>query len=82
MEESKNGFERYVAFGETIGWIAGGLTFFGFWIYSIEAYGFFIGVGLGWVPSLIIALIVLNLAFLLWGPVLILAIVFVAELIK
>ena len=78
---SKNEYERYFAFGKTIGSIGGVVTFFGCWAYSIATYGVFLGVGLGWIPSLIIAVIVLNVAFLLWGPIVILAIIIVAEIV-
>lgn len=38
------------------------ITFVGSWIYCIATYGFLLGVGLGWLPSLIVAYI----AGLLW----------------
>jgi len=44
------------------GWIAGVIVFFTGWIYAIVTYGIFLGLGLGWIPSLIIAAI----AGLLW----------------
>ncbi len=31
------------------------ILFVGFWIYCIATYGFLIGVGIGWLPSLIAA---------------------------
>lgn len=34
------------------------IVFIGTWIYCISAYGFLFGVGLGWLPSLIVAAIV------------------------
>jgi len=34
------------------------ITFIGCWIYAIATYGFLLGVGLGWLPSAIIATIV------------------------
>lgn len=39
-------------------WINWTLTFIGCWIYCIASYGFLLGVGLGWIPSLITAFIV------------------------
>lgn len=33
------------------------LTFIVSWIYCIAAYGFLLGVGLGWLPSIIVAII-------------------------
>jgi hypothetical protein len=38
------------------------IVFIGAWIYCIATYGFLLGVGLGWLPSLIVAVI----AGLLW----------------
>ena len=39
-------------------WITSVLTFFICWIYAIASYGFFLGLGLGWIPSIVIAVIV------------------------
>jgi len=33
------------------------IVFIGSWIYCIAAYGFLLGVGLGWLPSAIVAAI-------------------------
>jgi hypothetical protein len=33
------------------------ITFVGSWIYCIATYGFLLGVGLGWLPSIIVAYI-------------------------
>ncbi|MHB8756265.1 MAG: hypothetical protein ACYC92_15125 [Candidatus Acidiferrales bacterium] len=38
-------------------WITFVISFLGFWIYCIATYGFLLGVGLGWIPSLIAAVI-------------------------
>lgn len=38
--------------GYKISWF---LIFIGSWIYCIASYGFLLGVGLGWLPSLIVA---------------------------
>jgi hypothetical protein len=45
--------------GYKISWV---LIFLGCWIYCIAAYGFLLGVGLGWLPSLIVA----SVASFLW----------------
>jgi len=37
--------------------VVGGLVFVGAWIYCIATYGFLFGVGLGWLPSAIVAVI-------------------------
>jgi hypothetical protein len=34
------------------------IVFLGCWIYCVAAYGFLLGVGLGWFPSIIAAAIV------------------------
>lgn len=31
------------------------LTFFGLYVYGIATYGFFLGIGLGWLPSGLVA---------------------------
>lgn len=45
-----------------VGGVVGVLTFIVSWIYCIATYGFLLGVGLGWLPSIIVAV----LAALLW----------------
>ena len=37
--------------------ITGVIVFIGSWIYCIAEYGFLFGVGLGWLPSIIVAVI-------------------------
>lgn len=37
-----------------IGTIIGGLAFLAAWGYAIATYGFFLGVGLGWIPAIAI----------------------------
>lgn len=38
-------------------WLTGVVTFVGSWIYCIATYGFLFGVGLGWLPSIICAVV-------------------------
>jgi CheY-like chemotaxis protein len=57
-------------------WITGVLTFIGCWMYAIATYGFLFGVGLGWLPSAIVAVI----AAYLW-PLLLLGGIILAMLI-
>lgn len=45
-----------------VGVITGVITFFISYIYCIAEYGFLLGVGLGWLPSIIVAFV----AGLLW----------------
>ena len=42
--------------------LLGILTFFGCWIYAVATYGWFLGLSLGWIPSIIIAGIVMLLS--------------------
>lgn len=42
---------------ETIAKIVAVPVFIGVWIYCIFAYGFLLGVGLGWLPAMIVAVI-------------------------
>jgi hypothetical protein len=65
-----NGGKSYLEIGVLLGWIAGILTFIAAYIYCIAAYGFLLGLGLGWLPSGILAVIVGFLTAFLWGPVL------------
>jgi hypothetical protein len=50
------------------GLIVAFITFVSSWIYCIATYGFLLGVGLGWLASLIVAIFAFGLAVLLWGP--------------
>lgn len=47
-------------------YIVGGIAFVIAWIYAIASYGFFLGVGLGWLPAAVIGFI----AGILWPIVL------------
>ena len=46
--------------------ITGILVFIGSWIYCIVTYGFLFGVGLGWLPSGIVAVIAAFIVGWLW----------------
>ena len=52
---------------EIISSIIAFVVFVGSWIYCINEYGYLFGVGLGWLPSIIVA----TLAYWLWLPALI-----------
>ncbi|HQU67042.1 MAG TPA: hypothetical protein PLI43_02465 [Albidovulum sp.] len=39
------------------GVIIGVVTFVGSWVYAVSEWGFLLGVGLGWIPSLFIGII-------------------------
>jgi hypothetical protein len=53
-----------------VGWIfaalTGPATLLAVWIYSAVTYGFFLGFGLGWIPALILALLVAVATIFLW----------------
>lgn len=50
--------------------VVGGVSFVAAWIYSVLRYGWFLGIGLGWLPALCIGAV----AGLLW-PLLVVAVV-------
>ncbi|MCK4207201.1 hypothetical protein J3U99_20755 [Brucella pituitosa] len=57
-EDKVRYFERYendwyVAFGFPLGVVA----FVSAWLYAVYAHGFFLGVGLGWLPAIFIGII-------------------------
>lgn len=58
----------YIRVGAILGGITAVVTFFGCWVYSVAAYGIFIGVALGWIPSLIIAGITWGIITVFWMP--------------
>ena len=59
---------HYFQIGKVLGAISGVLIFIGAYIYCIATYGFLLGLGLGWLPSGIVAAIVGGALVLLWGP--------------
>ena len=52
-------FSQVYQIGFVLTWM---LTFFGSWIYCAVSYGYLLGVGLGWLPSLFVA----TLAAIFW----------------
>ncbi len=48
----------YRLISNILGWIAGLVRFFGAWIYCTSEYGSLWGFGFGWVPALILSVIV------------------------
>ena len=70
--------EDTTASGIWIGfWISWLLVFLGSWAYCISEYGYLLGVGLGWLPSAIVASVVA-----LWPASLIAVAVIVAYVMK
>jgi hypothetical protein len=66
------GNNEWYRVGYKISWV---LIFICCWIYCIASYGFLMGVGLGWLPSAIVA----SLASFLW-PLLVVGVVALAGL--
>jgi hypothetical protein len=68
--------------GNKVGLVVGAITFIVSWIYCVASYGYLLGVGLGWLPSLIVAVIAYFASMLLWGPLaLLLSLIFIAAII-
>jgi len=59
-------------------WLAvtGGIAFFVSWGYCVAEYGFLLGLGLGWLPSIFVAF----LAAIFWPFLLMAVVLFVAVL--
>lgn len=57
-------------FPEPIDFLVAGAVFIAGWIYAIVSYGFFLGVGLGWIPAIFLAIITIFI----WRPVMSIAI--------
>lgn len=57
----------YDAIGQPIAAVSSTLVFLASWVYCFSEYGYLMGVGLGWLPSIIVALIAYALIRLLWG---------------
>lgn len=55
--------------GAPLGVLSAIITFIASWIYCIAHYGFLLGVGLGWLPSAIVAVFVGFVVAYLWGLV-------------
>jgi hypothetical protein len=61
--------ERYLEIGTAIGAIAAVISFVVGYIYCIAAYGFLLGLGLGWLPSLILSSLIFVALRWLWAPI-------------
>ena len=69
--------EAYFSIGKVIGLIVGVLIFIAAYIYCIPAYGIRFGLGLGWLPSGLLAVGVGWFAMVVWAPVLVIITVIV-----
>lgn len=65
---ARDGLVGYLVIGHGLGAVAGIITFISAYIWCIANYGFLFGLGLGWLPSMILAWIVYGVTILLWGP--------------
>lgn len=74
--------QTYLAIGGVLGWISGFVTFIGSYIYCVATYGFLFGLGLGWLPSMILGSLVGVAVAFLWGPALVLVGIGVLMLIR
>ena len=63
-------YDWYFAIGGLLGFIPALIAFLGGWWYCAATYGFLLGFGLGWLPSIILAAIIFFAIMLLWGPIL------------
>lgn len=67
----------YFQIGGCLGIVPALAAFVGGWWYCAATYGFLLGFGLGWLPALILALLVELAVTLLWAPALAAAAYFV-----
>jgi hypothetical protein len=62
-----------------LGWIfaalTGPVTLLAVWIYCAVIYGFLLGFGLGWIPALVLALLVVVATIFLW-PLVVVAVLY------
>jgi len=62
-----------------LGWIfaalTGPATLLAVWIYCAATYGFLLGFGLGWIPALVLALLVVVATIFLW-PLVVVAVLY------
>jgi hypothetical protein len=64
--------EVYVKVGSGLGGIAGLLVFTNSWAYAVGRFGWFLGLSLGWIPAVILAVMAGILVTVLWMPILVL----------
>jgi hypothetical protein len=62
--------------GLTLAVFTGPATFLAAWAYCTLAYGFLFGFGLGWLPAFFLALLVGGATVILWGPAVVLLLLF------
>jgi hypothetical protein len=62
--------EWYWTVGNILGGLVAIISFIASWVYCASEYGYLLGFGLGWLPSIILAVILFFATKFLWGPVL------------
>lgn len=67
---------------EWAGLILGGIAFVGSWIYCVSEYGYLLGFGLGWLPSIILAGLVYAVIYYLWWLVILIGLGFAVLILK
>jgi hypothetical protein len=58
----------YISVGMMLAVVTGPAAFLVAWGYCIYTYGFLFGFGLGWIPAIILGLLVAGGTVLLWAP--------------
>lgn len=58
--------DDYLCIGAVTGAVFSVLIFFCSWGYCVAQYGYLVGVGLGWLPSIIVAVLGGVTTFILW----------------
>lgn len=58
----------YWAIGDWVGGAGWFIAFLASWWYCAATYGYLLGFGLGWLPSLILASLIALALKVLWGP--------------
>ena len=62
--EDKILWSGYLWISRIVAWVGAVVAFFGSWIYCVSTYGYLLGFGVGWLPSIILAVTVWFLAWL------------------
>ena len=76
LPDRSNDDQVWAIYG-TIGTLTGLVAFVVSWLYSVASYGLFLGIGLGWLPSAVVGVVVgflwplVALAGFLFGVVLV-----------
>lgn len=73
---------EYLETGWRVGFVTAPLSFIASWIYCVSEYGYLLGFGLGWLPSLILAAIVFGITIVMWLPGLLLLLWVLYEIVK